>query len=238
MKIDILTLFPELFDLLRAYGVIGRALESGILTLKTHQIRDYAKDRHKSVDDTVFGGAAGMLMKPDVLYDALDAVRTPASHVVFLSPQGSVLNQDKARALAQYDHLVLLCGHYEGIDARITNYYVDEEISIGDYVLTGGELPAMVLVDTVVRWVDDVLGNPESAASDSHANLLLQYDEYTKPRNFRGHEVPDVLLNGNHQAIAAWRNENALYNTKRKRPDLYERYLRESGDEGGIDGLH
>lgn len=238
MKIDILTLFPELFSILHSFGVIGRALDSGVLSLQAHQIREYAKDWHKSVDDTVFGGAAGMLMKPDVLYDALEAVRTPKAHVVFLSPQGSVLTQNKACELAQYEHLVLLCGHYEGIDARITHHYVDEEISIGDYVLTGGELPAMVLVDTVVRWVDNVLGNPESAASDSHAHLLLQYDEYTKPRNFHGHEVPDVLLSGNHQAIAAWRMRNALDNTKRKRPDLYERYLRESGDEGGIDGLH
>ena len=138
MKIDILTLFPDLFLFFHSFGVIGRALDSGILSLQAHQIREYAKDRHKSVDDTVFGGAAGMLMKPDVLYDALEAVRTPKAYVVFLSPQGSVLTQNKACELAQYEHLVLLCGHYEGIDARITHHYVDEEISIGDYVLTGG----------------------------------------------------------------------------------------------------
>lgn len=238
MNIDVLTLFPDLFKILHEFGVIGKAMDRGLITLNTHQIRDYATDKHHSVDDTVFGGAAGMLMKPNVLYDALEAVRSPESHVVFLSPQGSLLTQDKARELAQKKHLVLLCGHYEGIDARITNHYVDEEISIGDYVLTGGELPAMVLIDTVVRWVDAVLGNPDSAASDSHVEPLLQYDEYTKPREFRGHEVPEILLSGNHQAIAAWRKENALENTKRKRPDLYARYMAENRDEGGIHGLH
>lgn len=227
MNIDILTLFPSFFEVLTDYGVIGRSLREGKFTLKTHQIRDYAHDKHQQVDDTVFGGAAGMLMKPDVLAEAIEDVRGESGHVIFMSPQGSVLTQDKARALVQYDHLVLLCGHYEGVDARITQHFVDEEISIGDYVLTGGELPAMVLVDTLVRWVDGVLGNPESAQTDSHATGLLQYDEYTKPRDFRGYEVPEVLLSGNHGAIDTWRLQNAIAKTKERRPDLYMRWRKE-----------
>ncbi|MDD7593631.1 MAG: tRNA (guanosine(37)-N1)-methyltransferase TrmD [Peptoniphilaceae bacterium] len=227
MKIDILTLFPSFFDILNDYGVIGRSLAEGRLDLRVHQIRDYAHDRHQQVDDTVFGGAAGMLMKPDVLAEAIEDVSGDDGHVIFLSPQGSVLTQDKARQLTEYDHLVLLCGHYEGVDARITRHFVDEEISIGDYVLTGGELPAMVLLDTLVRWVDGVLGNPESAKTDSHAEGLLQYDEYTKPRDFRGYTVPEVLLNGNHGAIAEWRLNNAIEKTKERRPDLYARWREE-----------
>ncbi len=231
MKIDILTLFPEMFQAFLTSGVIGRAVSDDRLRIATHQIRDHAHDKHQIVDDTVFGGAAGMLMKPEPLAEAIEAVKGSEGHVIFLSPQGSVLNQQKAIALSKRPHLILLCGHYEGIDARILHQFVDEEISIGDYVLTGGELPAMVLIDTVARWVDGVLGNPDSAATDSHAQLLLQYDEYTKPRSFRGEDVPEVLLSGNHQAIEAWRHQNAIENTKQKRPDLYERYMREHPEE-------
>lgn len=224
MKIDILTLFPESFAFLASYGVIGRAMKEGLLDIQTTNIRDFAHDKHKSVDDAVFGGAAGMLMMPGPIVEALESVQDPGAMTLSLSPQGPVLTQDKAIQLAQKDHLILLCGHYEGIDARVTNHFVDEELSIGDYVLSGGEIPAMVLIDAVARWVDGVLGNKDSAPTDSHAQGLLQYDEYTKPRDFRGYQVPEVLLSGDHQAVAAWRAENALENTRRKRPDLYKSY--------------
>ncbi len=231
MKIDVLTLFPEIVEALSCYGVIGRALDQEILSFRAINIRDFATNRHKSVDDTVYGGAAGMLMSPQPIVDALESVQTPESKVIYLSPQGRVLDQKKAIELAQEEHLILLCGHYEGVDSRVTNHFVDEEISIGDYVLTGGELPAMVLMDAVVRWVDGVLGNRDSAPTDSLANGLLQYDEYTKPRSFRGLEVPEVLLNGNHAEIAKWRRISSIENTKRKRPDLYEKYCTTPTDD-------
>lgn len=231
MKIDVLTLFPEMFSMLSDYGVIGKAIDKQVLDFSVHNIRDYSLDKHKSVDDTVYGGAAGMLMKPQPIVSAINDVKTKSSKVIYLSPQGSILTQEKAIYLAKEEHLVLLCGHYEGIDSRVTNNYIDEEISIGDYVLTGGELPAMVLIDTVVRWVKGVLGNEESAPSDSHCDGLLQYDEFTKPRNFEGYEVPEVLLNGNHAEIDRWRKESSIKNTRQKRPDLYEKYMANSADE-------
>lgn len=231
MRIDILTLFPEIFSILDQYGVIGKAIQKEQLAIKATNIRDFSLDKHSKVDATVFGGAAGMLMMPEPVVCSIEAVRTPKSRVIYLSPQGSVLTQQKAISLAQEEHLVLLCGHYEGIDSRVVNHFIDEEISIGDYVLTGGELPAMVLIDTVVRWIDGVLGNSESAPTDSLMNHLLQYDEFTKPRDFRGFAVPEVLLNGNHGEIAKWRLQNSIENTKRKRPDLYEKYKRESQNE-------
>lgn len=238
MQIDVLTLFPDLFSFMRTYGVIGRAIQAGRFTLETHQIRDYATDKHHIVDDQVVGGAAGMLMKPEPLKRAIVDVKGVDGHVVYLSPQGPLLTQDRARALAKMPHLVLLCGHYEGIDQRITDHYVDEEISIGDYVLTGGELPAMVLIDTIVRWVDGVLGNPDSASTDSHAAGLLQYDEYTKPRVFEEWEVPEILYSGNHQAIAKWRLENAIEKTKERRPDLYARWVENRHNKEEHHGLH
>nr|WP_173651649.1 tRNA (guanosine(37)-N1)-methyltransferase TrmD [Ndongobacter massiliensis] len=238
MKIDVLTLFPEVVSVMQNYGVLGRALQNGLVEMRTVCIRDFSEDRHHRVDDTVYGGAAGMLMGPQPVVDAIDSVRDPQARVIYLSPQGPVLTQQKARALASEEHLVLLCGHYEGIDARVTNHFIDEELSIGDYVLTGGELPAMVLIDAVLRWVKGVLGNEASAASDSHVDGLLQYDEYTKPRNFRGYTVPEILLNGNHAEIAAWRRQSALENTKKKRPDLYEKYNADQASEGGKNGLY
>lgn len=225
MKIDILTLFPGVFDFFKDYGVIGRAIRSELLDIQTTNIRDFCHDKHKTADDTIFGGAPGMLMKAGPLVEAMESVDDGSAYRIYLSPQGQVLDQAKAVDLAKKDHLVLVCGHYEGIDARVTNHFIDEEISIGDYVLTGGEIPAMVLVDAVVRWIDGVLGNEDSAPSDSLVDGLLQYDEYTKPRDFRGYQVPDLLLSGNHQLVDRWRQENALENTKRKRPDLYEKYM-------------
>ncbi len=231
MKIDILTLFPEVFDFLSNYGVIGKAVESGKLEIRLTNIRNFSHDKHWKVDDTVFGGAAGMLMMPGPIVEAIESLREnkeeleDPGHVIYLSPQGPVLTQEKAISLSKQEHLILLCGHYEGIDSRVSQHFIDEEISIGDYVLTGGEIPAMVLVDTVVRWIDGVLGNEASAPTDSLADGLIQYDEYTKPRDFRGFQVPEVLLNGNHKAIAEWRRQSSLENTRRKRPDLYKKYL-------------
>ncbi len=231
MKIDILTLFPEVFDFIKEYGVIGKALQSGKLDIQTTNIRSFSHDKHLKVDDTVFGGAAGMLMMPGPVVEAIESCQKEnvcgeeKGFVIYLSPQGSVLTQEKAISLSKKKHLILLCGHYEGIDSRVSQHFIDEEISIGDYVLTGGEIPAMVLMDTVVRWIDGVLGNQASAPTDSLADGLIQYDEYTKPRDFRGLQVPEVLVSGNHQAIAAWRKESSIENTRRKRPDLYMKYL-------------
>lgn len=230
MKIDILSLFPESFDFLRTYGVIGRAIEKGLLDIQATNIRDFSKNKHKKVDDTVYGGAAGMLMTAQPIVDAIEDKKTENSKIIYLSPQGKLFDQEKAIELSKQEHLILLCGHYEGIDQRVSNFYVDEEVSIGDYILTGGEIPAMVLIDASVRWIDGVLGNDESAPTDSHYNGLLQHDEYTKPRDFRGHRVPDVLLSGNHQLIDQWRKENSINKTKRVRPDLYKRYMDENND--------
>lgn len=230
MKIDVLSLFPDCFELLNSYGVIGKAIESGKIKVNSINIRDFCHDKHKSADDTVFGGAAGMLMKPGPVVEAIESVKKENSKVIYLSPQGRLLNHQKAVDLSKESHLILLCGHYEGIDSRVVNHFVDEEISIGDYVLTGGELPAMVLIDSVVRWVDGVLGSAESAPTDSLADGLLQYDEFTKPRNFRGYEVPEVLYSGDHKAVDLWRRESSLKNTKEKRPDLYRVYLENKED--------
>ncbi len=230
MRIDVLSLFPESFELLKTYGVIGKAINSGKIELNTIDIRDFCHDKHRSADDTVFGGAAGMLMKPGPVVEAIESVRGENSRVIYLSPQGKLLKHQKAVDLSKEDHLILLCGHYEGIDSRVVNHFVDEEISIGDYVLTGGELPAMVLIDSVLRWVDGVLGSADSAPTDSLANGLLQYDEFTKPRNFRGYEVPEVLYSGDHKAVDLWRQESSLKNTREKRPDLYRTYLENKED--------
>ena len=225
MKIKILTLFPEVFDYLENYGVLGRALQEQKLEVEAIQIRDYSKNRHKSVDDTIYGGGSGMLMNCQPIVDSIRDHRQENTKVYYLSPAGKVLTQDKLKEMAQEEDIILLCGHYEGIDSRVINHYVDEEISIGDYVLTGGEMAAMVIVDGISRMVDGVLGNKESAQGDSHYNLLLQEDQFTKPRNFEGHLVPEVLLSGDHQKIKEWREESALENTKNKRPDIYEKYL-------------
>ncbi|MFM1524693.1 MULTISPECIES: tRNA (guanosine(37)-N1)-methyltransferase TrmD [Helcococcus] len=226
MKIDILTLFPDTFDFLKVYGVIGKAVEKNIIEINSIDIRKFSKNRHNKVDDEVYGGSAGMLMTMQPVVDAIESVKTEKSKVIFLSPQGSVLNQGMAIDLSKEEHLILLCGHYEGIDSRVVNNYVDYEISIGDYVLTGGEIPAMVLIDTVTRLIDDVLGNDESYKTDSHYNILLQHDHFTRPREYLGLKVPEVLFSGNHKLIEEWQKNNSIENTKRKRPDLYEKYMK------------
>lgn len=231
-KVTLLTLFPESFEFLRTYGVIGKAIENKKLELEIVDMRDFANNKHNHVDDTVYGGAAGMLIRPQVIYDALLSVKTPKSKVAFMSATGKVLDQKLAIDFASIEHLIIICGHYEGIDARITNHYVDYEISIGDYVLTGGEIPAMVLIDSMARFIDGVVGKEESLVTDSHYNTLLQQDEYTKPRVFNGYHVPRELVSGDHKKIAAWNKNNAIEKTKRVRPDLYEKYLREESKDG------
>lgn len=230
MRFDVLTLFPEFIDGMNEYGVIGRGIKNGIIELNAVNIRDYSVDKHRRVDDIIYGGGAGMLMTPQPIADTLKSLDKREGPVIYLSPQGEVLTQDLCKELALEKQLILLCGHYEGIDARILHQEVDKEISIGDYVLTGGELGAMVLIDAVSRMVPNVLGNVESARSDSHFNTLLQYDSYTRPREYNGEAVPQVLLDGNHKEIDKWRLQNAIENTKRKRPDLYEKYLQEKID--------
>lgn len=224
MKFKVLTLFPDFIESVRDYGVLGRALDNNIIDMEVKNIRDYSLNKHKKVDDEIYGGGVGMLMTPQPIYDALQDVKDENSLVIYMSPQGKVLNQEICKELAEYDNLVLLCGHYEGIDSRITNNYVDMELSIGDYVMTGGELGALVVMDSVSRMIPGVLGNDESASTDSHYNMLLQHDVYTRPREFNGLVVPNVLLSGDHKKVAEWRYENSIKNTKEKRPDIYKKY--------------
>jgi len=222
MKFDILTLFPEMFEPLKQ-SIIGRAEENGKIEIEYINIRDFSKDKHKKVDDTPYGGGAGMVMKPDVVYDAYQSIQDKENaKVIYLSPKGKTLNQDLAKELSKENHLVLLCGHYEGIDERVLEEIVDEEISIGDYVLTGGELPAMVLIDTVSRYIDGVLAK-ESTNEESFSNSLLEYPQYTRPEVFLGKSVPEVLKSGNHENIRKWRLEKSLEITKQRRPDLLEK---------------
>ena len=221
MKFSVLTLFPEMFTPLKE-SIIGKAVEDKKIELNLINIRDFSKDKHKKVDDTPYGGGAGMVMKADVVYDAYESVREEGAKVIFLSPQGKTLNQDKVKKLAKEKHLILLCGHYEGIDQRVIDEIVDEEISIGDYVLTGGELPAMVLIDSVSRYVDGVLSE-ESIKEESFTNNLLEYPQYTRPEIFHGIKVPEVLLSGHHENIKKWREEQSLKNTLQKRPNLLKR---------------
>lgn len=227
MKIDILTLFPEFFAPFFSTSIIGRALESGAAEIHATNIRDYAYDRHKRVDDYCYGGGPGMLMKPEPLARAIDDCRRSDSTVIFLSPKGEPFSQEIAQELSDSQHLIFICGHYEGIDQRVIDSRVDREISIGDYVLTGGEIPAMVIADAVIRLLPGVLGEG-SAEDESMQSGLLEYPQYTRPRVFEGMEVPEVLLSGNHQAIDDWRREQSLMETKKKRKDLYEKYRKNS----------
>ena len=218
MKFDVLTLFPQMFQSLNE-SIIGRAREKSLIEINLINIRDFSKDKHKKVDDTPYGGGAGMIMKPDVVYDAYASVKDEKAKVIYMSPQGKKLNQDKVIELSKESHLILLCGHYEGIDQRVIDEIVDEEISIGDYVLTGGELPAMVLIDAVSRYVDGVLSDG-STEEESFRNSLLEYPQYTRPEEFRGRKVPEVLISGHHENIKKWREQKSQEITKIKRPDL------------------
>lgn len=218
MKFDILTLFPEMFDVLNK-SIIGKAVEKGIIDINIINIRDFSKDKHKKVDDTPYGGGAGMVIRPDVVYDAYSSIKDKCAKVIYLSPQGKVLSQEKIEDLSKQKHIVLLCGHYEGIDQRVLDEIVDEEISIGDYVLTGGELPAMVLIDSISRYVDGVL-NKESIKEESFSNGLLEYPQYTRPEVFKSKQIPDILKSGHHENIHKWRKNESIKNTYIKRPEL------------------
>ena len=232
MRFDIMTLFPELVDHVLGESIIGRAQKSGAIDVSTYNIRDYSKDKHRRVDDTPYGGGKGMLMMAPPIYDCYKDIcdRTDdvaaSRRVIYMSPSGSVLNQGTAERLAKYDQLVILCGHYEGVDRRIIDEIVDEEISIGDYVLTGGEIPACILVDCVARLVDGVLSDPECYEKESISSGLLEYPQYTRPFEFHGVTVPDVLISGHHENIDRWRLERAIEATKKNRPDMYENYER------------
>lgn len=232
MKLRILTLFPELIAQLRGYGVIGRAIQSGILDLSIVYIRDYTESKHGKVDDAPYGGGAGMIMNCQPIADAIAANRSDNTRIVYLSPQGPLLTQEKARELAACDDLLLLCGHYDGIDDRLLEQLIDEEISIGDYILTGGELPAMVLTDVVARFLDDTVGSRENVETDSLSDGLLKYPQYTRPQNWQGIEVPEILLSGDHKKIEAYRKAESLRVTREKRPDLYEKYCNANLPEG------
>nr|WP_300005365.1 tRNA (guanosine(37)-N1)-methyltransferase TrmD [Tissierella sp.] len=220
MKIDILTLFPEFFLDLSSWSIIGRAIEKKSLNIGLVNIRDFSNNKHKKVDDYPFGGGPGMVMSPEPIYGAIESVKTQNSRVIYLSPQGKKLNQAIINELSKEEHLILLCGHYEGIDNRVIENYVHEEISIGDYVLTGGEIPAMVIVDSVARLLPDVLKGEESYSDESHYHGLLEHPQYTRPRVFKDISVPSVLLSGNHSNIERWRRYESLKATLIKRPDL------------------
>ena len=221
MRFDVLTLFPEMFDLLNT-SILGKAQEKKIIDINIINIRDFSKDKHKKVDDTPYGGGAGMVIRPDVVYDAYNSIKgRENAKVIYLSPQGKTLNQEKVESLAKEKHLILLCGHYEGIDQRVIDEIVDEEISIGDYVLTGGEIPSMVLIDSVSRYVEGVI-TKESINEESFSNGLLEYPQYTRPETFLDRKVPEVLLSGHHENINKWRKEQSENITKQKRPDLLE----------------
>ena len=220
MKIDILTLFPEMFDALN-HSILARAQKNNLLHINVVNIRDFSKDNNKRCDDYSYGGGAGMIMTAQPLYDAIQSVKTKDSYTIYLSPKGKVLKQILVQQIAkEHEHIILICGHYEGIDERIIQLCVDEEISIGDYVLTGGELPAMVLIDTIARYIPNVLGNKDTTEEESFSSNLLEYPQYTRPSEFMGLKVPEVLLNGNHKEIEKWRKEQSLKITKERRPDL------------------
>ena len=218
MKFDILTLFPEMFKTLNE-SIIKKAIDKKLIEINLINIRDFSKDKHKKVDDTPYGGGAGMVIKPDVVYDAYKSIDSDGAKVIYMSPQGKTLNQKKVEELAKNNHLIILCGHYEGIDQRVIDKIVDEEISIGDYVLTGGEIPAMVLIDTVSRYVEGVISS-ESRYEETFSNELLEYPQYTRPEIFEEMKVPEILLSGNHEKIKEWRKEKSIEITKKKRPDI------------------
>ena len=226
MRFDVLTLFPEIIQGYCSVSIMKRATESGVFEVNTINPRDFTLDKHKKVDDTPYGGGAGMVLMAQPYVDAYESVEIcEKSITIMLSPQGQPLNEDIVNELAEYKQIVLLCGHYEGFDERIREIIKPKEISIGDFVLTGGELPALCLIDAVSRKLDGTLGKIESANEDSFSNGLLEYPHYTKPRSYRGLEVPQVLLNGNHREINEFRFQQQLVRTKKKRPDLYQKYL-------------
>jgi tRNA (guanine37-N1)-methyltransferase len=225
MEFNVLTLFPEMFTSPLNYSIVKKAQDKGIIKIVVHNIRDFTQDKHKVADDYPYGGGEGMVLKIEPIVKAIEFVQSRGDRrakVILMSPQGRLFCQKKAKELTKESRLIIICGHYEGIDERISHYYVDDEISIGDYVLTGGELPAMVLIDAMARLVPQALGNENSILRDSFYHDLLDYPQYTRPADFRGRKVPEVLLGGNHQAIGKWRRTEALRRTCQRRPELLE----------------
>ena len=230
MHFDIFTLFPEMFQGPFDASIIQRARAAGLVSVALHNIRDYAAGRHHVTDDTPYAGGGGMIMKPEPIWNAVEAVleydpagRADAPPIILLTPQGRLFTHAVARELAAEPRILLICGRYEGVDERVRRYLASDEISIGDYVLSGGEIPAMVIVDAVVRWIPGVLGDPDAPADDSHASGLLEYPHYTKPAGYRGHEVPEILCSGHHAQVAKWRRQESLRRTYQRRPDLLAR---------------
>ena len=224
MEFDIITAFPSMFEGPLSQSIVKRARERGLVEVRLHDLRDYALDRHRKIDDPPYGGGGGMVLLPGPLFAAVETIRerhqAAPSRTVLLCPQGTRYDQEQARRLSEYRRLILICGHYEGVDERVREHLADESISIGDYVLTGGEIPALVLVDSLTRLVPGALGDDDAAARDTFSQEGFDYPQYTRPADFRGLTVPEVLLSGNHERIAAWRKTRALEETARKRPDL------------------
>ncbi len=250
MIIDIITIFPEMFAPVLNESIIKRAQQKGKVKIHIHDLRNYSFDKHRKVDDRPFGGGSGMVMNAEPIFKAVEDIRAQEHlpcrqagkgkgaqaykvHIILLCPQGKMLNQKVAKRLVKHKHLILICGHYEGVDERVREYLADEEISIGDYVLTGGELPSMVLVDAIVRLVPGVLGDKNSLNFESFEGNLLEYPQYTRPADFRGFKVPAVLLSGDHNKIEAWRKKEAVKKTKQKRPDLFKQIHIRKEKQGG-----
>ncbi len=231
MRIDILSLFPEMFQVPFSTGIFKRAIDHKLVNINLHNIRDYTHDKHHTVDDYPYGGGPGMVLKPEPILEAVESIKSDISSkeesgtlpIILLTPQGRLFSQQIAQELSKYSHLILICGHYEGVDERVREHMVTDEISIGDYVLTGGELPAMVVVDAVVRLLPGFLGSEASPMDESHVNGLLEYPQYTRPPEYRGWSVPEVLLSGNHAQIAKWRREQIIWRTLERRPELLDK---------------
>lgn len=245
MQFEVFTLLPEVFPTYLESSILSRARQRGLIDVRVHNIRDYTYDRHHVTDDTPYGGGGGMVMKPEPVFEAVESILGPMTGrtqpvtvpVILMTPQGRVFTQRVAEELSRYDHIALLCGRYEGVDERIREHLVTDEISIGDYVVTGGELPALMIIDAVSRLIPGVLGDPTGAEDDSHSMGLLEYPHYTRPPEFRGWKVPDVLLSGDHAKIDKWRREQALTRTFRKRPDMLEKAELSDKERKFVEGL-
>jgi tRNA (guanine37-N1)-methyltransferase len=240
MRFDVFTLFPEVMHAYLQSSVLGKALQSGVIEVELHNIRDYTLDRHRTTDDEPYGGGGGMVMKPEPIFAAVESVlgeEIRATPILLLTPQGRVFRQEVAREFVHHTRLALICGRYEGVDERVRQYLATDEISVGDYVLTGGELPALILIDTVARLHPGVLGDAEATEKDSYSGGLLEHPHYTRPASFRGWEVPAVLLSGDHARIASWRREQSLRKTLLRRPDLIERAELDETDKNLLDRL-
>ena len=241
MHVDILTLFPQMFDGFFDYSIIKRARERGLVDIKIHNIRGYTHDKHSIVDDYPYGGGAGMVLKPEPIFEAVDDIKdgieSSSVGTILLSPRGRLLNQEIVQQLVNFQRLILICGHYEGIDERVVEYIADDEISIGDYLLSGGEAAAMVLVDSMVRLLPGAIGSEASLAEETHTNGLLEYPQYTRPETYRNLTVPPVLLSGNHSQIATWRRMQSLLQTAKRRPDLLQKAVLSEEEKNMIDNI-